>query len=273
MSRCIKWTLLLGYALVLFSCAKVMTETEKTRLPRKKTSDMLQMMDSLSRQKPTFFYSKIATNYTDTNRSVSFKTSVRMVKDSAISALITYVSLPVFNAMITTDSVKIVNKKDKCYSLESLAFIKDNFGIDFNYANLEELILGLPIVYDTTQKYFQIHDPFKYTLSTHKKRAIRRFDRNGKLVEREEFIIKYFVNNELNHLSGFQVDSPSDSTLIVVDYLEREFVNGYSIPKEVFLQIKTPRNSMRVVLRYDKIELNERQELFFVIPEKYEKCN
>jgi hypothetical protein len=57
-----------------------------------------------------------------------------------------------------------------------------------------------------------------------------------------------------------------------VDYTAREFVDGFSIPRNVLMRIKSPRNLMVLELRYDKIEINQPQPLFLVIPEGYEEC-
>lgn len=277
MNRFIKICLVgCGTVLLLFSCAKEMTDVQKEKLPRRKEKELIQVLDSISHKKPDFFYTKISTDFADTNKNVSFKTSIRMVKDSAINTLITYAKIPIVNSMITTDSVKITNKRDKCYIKQSLSYIKDNFGIDFNYRNLEELILGLPLDYDTTQKYFLIHDPFTYTISSHKKREIKRLDRSERaaerFVEKDDIVLKYFLTDDAKDLKGIFIESPSDSTSITVDYISREMFDGYNIPHEVYIQIRSPRNYMRINLEYDKAEINQPQPLVFVIPEGYEKC-
>ena len=65
--------------------------------------------------------------------------------------------------------------------------------------------------------------------------------------------------------------SPSDTTEISVDYLSFQADKGIKVPENVFIQIKTPRNRIYVRLEYEKIEINELQELIIVIPENYEK--
>lgn len=273
MIRSIKFYALCGTLLLLASCAKKLTEVEKEKLPRKKTQDLLEVMDSLSHRKPGFFYTKISTDFADTNRSISFKTSIRMVKDSAINTLITYAKIPMINSIITTDTVTVVNKRDKCYIIQSLSYIKENFGIDFNYRNLEELILGMPLDYDTTQKYFQINDPYNYTISSHKKRDIKKLERLDRHEpEKEDIIIKYYLSDDARGLKGMYIESPTDSTTIKVDYLTREMVQNYNIPKLVNIVITSPRNQMRIAMDYDKAEIDQPQPLFLVIPEGYEKC-
>jgi hypothetical protein len=273
--------IVLFFGLFVFSaCSKknaevvaIPTPVEKDdKLPRKRTQKLLSIMDSLSTNQPAFFYAKIGTDFSDTNRSVSFKTSIRMVNDSATNVLITYAKIPIVNATITGDSITLVNKKDKCYIKESLGFIKESFGVEFDYNHLEELVMGYPLGYDTSQRYFKLNEPFDYTISSHKKRELKRLDRQPLKESRENVIVKYILNDSLNALRGMIIESPDDTTTIVVNYLERIAVDRYILPKKVSLTITSPRNTIRMVLDYEKIEVNNPQQLYLVIPEEYEKC-
>ena len=73
-------------------------------------------MDSLHEMRPKYFYSKIKVTYSDEDRKTSFKSSVNIVQDSALSTILSYAAIPVFTAYIDTQMITIVNKKDKCYS-------------------------------------------------------------------------------------------------------------------------------------------------------------
>lgn len=268
MNQFIKIANYLLVCLLFASCATTKPAEESVKLPKRKPKEMLELLDSISIRKPDFFYTKLDTHYKDTNREVSFKTSMRMVRDSAINLLITYSRIPIVNSMITKDSMTIVNKKDRCVIKEDLSYLKESFGVDFAYTNLEEIFLGLPLDYDTTQKYHQIHDPYNYIISSHRKHKIRRNERRV----REDIVMKYIINKEFNHLKGMEVFSPSDSTEILVEYKSREMVENYFIPKEVYIQVKTPRNNIFIDLTYEKTEVNIRQPLIVIIPEGYEKC-
>lgn len=275
MSQNIKY-FLVGTFLTLFlvSCSEKLVVIHPEKLERKKTPELVHTLDSLFLLRPTFFYSKISTQFQDTNQSVSFKTSIRMVKDSATNALITYAAIPIFNTMLTKDSLTILNKRSKCYSKSKLSVLKDNFGYDFEYKNIEEIILGLPVAYDTNQKYFQIHDPYNYIISSHRKKEIKRNDRprQNRRNESNDIIIKYFLTSDAKGLRKMEIESPDDSTQIFVEYLSREMVDNFNIPKEVTVNVKTPRNNILINLTYEKIEINQPQPLFLVIPENYEIC-
>lgn len=295
MNRCIRYYFIGAFALLLVACSRKIVINNPEKLERRKTSELVGTLDSLYLLKPNFFYTKISTHFQDTNQSISFKTSIRMVKDSAVNALITFAALPIFNSMLTPDSLTILNKRNKCYTKTRLSYLKDNFGYAFDYKNVEELILGLPLAYDTNQKYFQIHDPFNYIISSHRKREIRRNDkgkpdkperninlrldrneRNGNNTENkegdDEIIIKYYLTNDAKGLKRMDIESPGDTTRVQVDYISREVVDNYNIPKEVFVQVFTPRNVIHVNLDYEKVEINQPQPLIMTIPESYEIC-
>ena len=241
---------------------------ENVKLEREKTNDLIFFLDSISDKKPFFFYAKIATDYSDTSKSLRFKTSLRMVKDSAMNLLFTYAKFPVANAIISKDSLTIVNKRTKCFIHQDLSYIKESFGIDFVYSNLEEVFLGLPLDFDVDQKYFQIHQSNYYVISSHRKNKIKR----GEKKDKEDIFVKYFIDQEMSSLAGMYISSPSDSTEIFVEYKSRELVEEYLLPKEVNINVITPRNNIKIALEYDKAEVNQPQPLILVIPSGYEHC-
>lgn len=274
MNRYTKITLCLFGFYWLCSCSpKFVGEATQTqtleKLPKKKDKELITTLDSLSLINPKTFYSKLSVDYKDTTREVSFKTSLKIVKDSAVNAIITYAKIPLVTTMITKDTIKVVNRKDKCYVIQTLSYIKDNFGIDFTYNNIEELFLGRPLDYNVNQKYFVINDPYHYQISSHRKREKKRFEKKAK----EDIIINYFLSNDARELKKTTISSPSDTTIIEVDYLSFQGNNGYKVPENVFIKIITPRNRIFVRLEYEKVEINEPQELIIVIPENYEKCD
>lgn len=271
MSHYIKVILILINGILLFSCAahkNVDNDIPKIKLERKRNSELITVLDSVSKSFPHHFYSKIKTNYIDTNRNNSFKTSIKLAKDSAVQALVTYANIPIANTLITKDSLKLTNKKDKCFIKKDLGYFKELFGVDFNYKNVEEIILGLPVDYDSVQKYFQIHGQNNYVLSSHRKFKQKRLERKAK----SDFIINYHLSPSLTMLQSTTIESPSDSTFINIEYVERELIDGYLTPKEVLINITTPRNNIHIELSYDKVEVNLPQLIELDIPESYEVC-
>ena len=168
----------LGYICFLFlgltACKTQELVTEQSaidKLPKIKDKELIDRIDSLSHIEPKTFYSKLSLSYRDLSKpteesEISLKTSIKIVSDSAVSAIITYARIPVVTALVTQDTLSVVNKRDRCYTVASLDYLKDLFGVDFSYENIEEIIYGKPLDYQLTQKYFVDNDPFQYSIST-----------------------------------------------------------------------------------------------------------
>ncbi|MEN9699712.1 MAG: hypothetical protein RLZZ301_910 [Bacteroidota bacterium] len=260
------------FILVLASCKApeaLVDADQSDKLPKRKDKELIDRLDSLSHIEPRTFYSKLDVVFTDSTKEISFKTSIKIVADSAVNAIITYARIPIVNAMVTTDSICVVNKKDRCYSMASLDYLKDMFGVDFTYENLEEIILGKPLDYHIDQKYFVDNNPFIYSISTHKKKDRRKPDRK----QRDDIIINYILSADSLRLEQTKITSVNDSTEVTVQYINRQLVSNFDIPLLVNVFITTPRKQLKLVLQYDRVEINEPQELIIVIPEAYEKCD
>lgn len=296
LTRSIKTILLLPFALlVLVACHPTESEFKPEKVDKRKTEDLVQALDSLSELRPDHFFSKIKTTFADTNRTLTFKTSLRMTKDSAVSALITKAAIPIAQALVRPDSVLISNKINNCYIRKDLSYFKDAFGVDFSYVNIEELILGLPIDFDTTQRYFQINDNYEYIISSRKKHQVRKElkdderdreklekdkdkdkdrnrDRDRRKNEDDNIIVQYYLNRDISALNRIFIDSPDDTTSINIQYLSRDSIGQYLIPREVQIDIKTPRNNVYIELKYGGTEINVPEEIVFIIPEDYDEC-
>lgn len=252
------------------SCAKkIVGELPRAKVERVRTSDLVRKIDSLATITPNTFYSKISTSFKDTNQELSFKTSVRMLKDSVITAMITYAGIPLVNSIITKDSLQFTNKKDRCYVKTTLKLLKQEYGVDFDLKNIQELLLGKPLGYHPQQKYYQIHDPYTYILSSHRKREIKKMERKNF----DDFILKYHFSNDSLGIKKMEIENNKDSTFILISYKSKKKIENYWVPEEVEIRITTKKNAILVVLNYDKIEINQEQEIYFTIPENYEPCN
>lgn len=236
------------------------------KLPKVKDEVLINRLDSLSKQRPDHFYTRLSSKYSDSKTNVSFKTSIRMRADSAFHALITFARIPIYNVMVTPDTLTMVDKRNNCYIKENMNYLKTTFGVDFKHKNIEELILGMPIAWDKNIEYQQIKDPYNYVVSSISKRKIRRQDSD------DEVIIRYFLSEDTKSLKKLIIDSPKDSTSIIVNYFGREMVDGYSLPLEGDITVETPKDKLFINFEYNKISVNDPRVLYLSIPNKYEKC-
>ena len=265
MIRCTNFILSIFCGVLFVACG---TTKVLNKVSRKKTNELTARLDSISKNIPNTFYTKISTEFKDTNQQLSFKTSIRLVKDSAMTALVTYLGIPVVNSLVTKDTLAFTLKKEKCYVKTDVSLLRQKFGVDFSFRNLEEIIFGLPIDFDAKAKYHQLMDPYYHVLSTHKKRKIKRLGRKGT----DDYVIKYFFTDDSLGIKKIELFNPSDSTQIFIDYLKKEINVGYVLPKEIAIRILTAKNNVFIRLEYDRVEINQPLEIYFTIPENYEHC-
>lgn len=236
-----------------------------TKLPKVDSDILIDRLDSLSNQRPEHFYTKLSSKYSDSKFNVSFKTSIRMRADSALHALITFARIPIYNTMVTPDTLTMVDKRNNCYMKEGMEYLKETFGVDFQHHNIEELVLGIPVAWNEELNYQQIKDPYNYIVSSTPKRRILRQDT-------EDVILRYFLSNDTQTLEKTIIDSPKDSTSITINYYGREMVNGYNIPLKGDIKVNTPNDELFIDFKYNKVSVNEPRVLYLSIPNKYERC-
>lgn len=272
----IRWIPAVLLLILVASCSPKIMLLNPDKLERRKTPELISALDEMIKVRPEYFYSRISTKFKDTTQSLSFKTSLKIKKDSAVSAFISFAAIPILQVMVTQDSLKIVDKRNKCYTITDLSVIKNTFGYAFDYANVEELFLGIPLAYDTNQRYFQIHDPFNYIISSHRKRHIKKNEK-GKPMDKnsendDDIIIKYYLSDDITRIKKLEIESPSDTTKLEINYVTSEIVNSVNVPKNVEIKVVTPRNTINLTLDYEKTEVNEPQSLILVIPKTYGIC-
>ena len=257
---------LLVLLFVLSSCARQWSDSSQKpiKLPKLKQKEFVSKLDSISKNAPHYLYTKLKVNYKDQERKVSFKTTLKAVNDSAVSALVSFARIPVFSALIDASKLMIVNKKEKCFSEESLNSLSKKLGVSFQRDNIEEIIYGHAIGFSKSQKYHMFNDPFHYVLSTHRKGYGRK---------KKEIVYTYQLHPTQNHLEQTKIHVPMDSTEIEVNYLEWQYSESFLLPKKIQLKIQTPIVSATIELQYTKLDVVTPDALFLIIPEKYEKCD
>ncbi len=252
---------------ILTSCARKGTE-DAEKVGKHSNLELRAVLDSLSSVEYDWFYAKISTKYKDTAMNVSFKTSVRIKKDSLLNTLITYARIPVYNTLLTKDSIIMVDKRAKCVMHESLDYFRKEYAMDVEYENAEEMFFGAPIAYDSEMKYYRVNDPYSYTMCSHRKRDIKRNVRKDK----REIVTYYTLSDDLKSLKSQKIESPQDTSVVLIEYKQRELVSGFFVPKKIEITIFTPRQEIKVFMDYKKTRINHKEKIHFVVPEKYVEC-
>ncbi|MEO5682224.1 MAG: DUF4292 domain-containing protein [Chitinophagaceae bacterium] len=98
------------------------------------------------------FSAKLKVNFRDKQgEQPELTVFVRMQKDSLIwvSVNATIFSYEALRVLITPDSVKVLNKKDKIVQLRSVSYLKELVDLPFDFYTLQDFLLGNPIYLDS----------------------------------------------------------------------------------------------------------------------------
>ncbi len=216
-------------------------------------------LDSLSLLKVKTFYTKLKVDYKTEKQDLSFKASVKLVADSAINIIFSYANIPVINSFLTNDSITIIDRQAKCYTKERLNYFSELFGIDFSYQNIENLIMGRPMSKEFNEAFYvekaEYDSIFRDTTA------------------KNNLILNYSISSETKKLVMTKIFKPSDSIEIQIRYVSTQVISDLTVPNEINISISSPRNKIFIHLEYDKPEVDNKLELVFIIPEKYEICN
>ena len=255
------------------SCAKKNIELPITPVIEYKIKDrsLAKTLDSLSALKPTRFYAKIKIEFKDNTTDVSFKTSIKIERDSLLNAIVTKAGFPIANALMSLDSVKILNIPEKCFVKNSWNSFRELLNIEIDYFNLENILLGRPLTDEFNQKYFVEKEQFDAQLT----KSIEDSTINPPLdsLLMGNLMVNYILTEDLKDIFQTRIFRASDSTEIIIKYVKRQAISGYNLPYEVIITLSNSRYNLITQLEYEKLEVNLYTEINFVIPQKYEICN
>jgi Domain of unknown function (DUF4292) len=107
------------------------------------------------------FSAKVKVNYRDKEgEQPELTVFIRMQKDSLIwiSVNATIFSYEALRVLITPDSVKVQNKKDKIVQLRSVNYLKELVDLPFDFYTLQDFLLGNPIYLDSNVVSYKKND-------------------------------------------------------------------------------------------------------------------
>ena len=114
--------------------------------------DLMQKLNSNRITNFKTFSAKVKVNYRDKEgEQPELTVFIHMAKDSLIwiSVNATIFSYEALRVLITPDSVKVLNKRDKIVQLRSVSYLKDLVNLPFDFYTLQDLLLGNPIYLDS----------------------------------------------------------------------------------------------------------------------------
>jgi hypothetical protein len=189
-------------------------------------------------------------------RNVTAKIRVR--KDSLIWVSFAMFGIEGARAIITPDSVKILNRLEGTYIAESFAFFQKKYNAPLSFQNLQELIVG-NVIEPNLDIYRATQDSTHYLLS-------KIIDGSG---------ITYALDGKtllLNSLTINDLRLQQNLTMLYADYQPLEKLPKVQAPVTRALTIRSAEKVIAAMgFEYNKIEIDLPMNVEFEIPNTYKQ--
>ncbi len=240
-----------------------------------------------------YYSAKAGVELKDSTGSKSFKAHIRCAMDSAAwISVVPALGIEVARALLTVDSLKVLDKVGDKYWVGDTAQAKRKFGLAPELALFQQALLGLPIGLDPEEKYKSEREDGQYTLTSKERRRFRRAAEDlavddtlardhdmterrlertlRKAEKREAIVFKYWLEPDSFRVTRVLISDLAHDQQADVRYSFRTTVNGHSLPARVSLSLSDPARHAEAVFELDRISLDGPLQINFRIPEKFE---
>ena len=180
--------------------------------------------------------------------------NIRIKKDSIIWISVTPgMGIEIIRSIITPDSVKIINRLDNKYEKYSITYLKETVGVDLNFYNLQNLLVGdllLPLhaedmlsdkpsedVWEVIQKRNALFSKSIISKSQKKVRLLDAKNQEGKSIKSEYANFALIDSIVFHQSQKLMLVNDKDSSFVEVNHQKIEFTSKdisfpFSVPKK-----------------------------------------
>lgn len=203
------------------------------------------------------FSAKIRVDYeNEKGRQPDFIANIRMLKDSLIwVSLSNDIGIEGIRVLISNDSIKILDKLANTYQVRPLSAIQEVSQIPFEFADLQNLLVGNPIFLNKDSITSYTHTPGGYTLLS------------------IDVLFKNLIsisNTFVIEKSKLDDNDPALNRTCNLVYTEYENKTGklFSTMREIVI---IQQNKLDVKLKFKDYKFNEELSFPFTIPKKFKR--
>ena len=222
---------------------------------------------------------KASTSIENDGEERSFKTNVKIRKDSLMWMSITKGPIQAFKILMDADSIRMINEIDENYILGSFDEVSDKFGVDMNYQFVENMLIGNSVDYKELKKMKVSIEDDMYVLSNLNRNKLNKHQKN-KSLKNDSIWLRYWVNPGSYKIEKARFDILTDDSLtsgMEVKYDNFVIVNTDSsslMPSKITFSIdKEGDVNFMIIFELSRIKSGEPFRLPFEIPKGYQLNN
>jgi len=196
---------------------------------------------------------KAKAGLTINNNSHDVNMNIRMQKDNAIWVSVTVIAgLEVARALITPDSIKILNRLESTYISKPFSYIYQFASREVNFNTLQDIFIGNALAGTLSQSS-------TVDISTGQTQV------KGTL-EKLAYILTF---NQSNNLIQSNLTDPAASQVLSINYSEHRNIGNQEIPHVISIKSNAGNKSIGIDLRYTSVGLNESLDFPFSVPKRF----
>ncbi len=245
------------YALALLACLVVACKTpvvpNSTNSPSKRSAKFLLRQLDKQRLNYEWFGCRAKIKIDSEERDAVFSAALRMQKDSLIWVRIQKMSVEGVRIRITPSTIEVLNRQEAQYLKRPFSFIKEEYGLDISFAQLQEVLLGNPILYQDRTLLSSVSEK-RLSLQT---------------PPNQQQVLKLFLRASdflLEELRG-----SIEGSSLSITYSDYETVGQQKIASKKVVHIDSKDvGVVDIDLNFSGIVLDQVQKVSFTVPSSYE---
>lgn len=247
--------------LLLLTIVFVFGSCKNRKLITSEDGILLELPDNafskVSRNLPEFeFLSlKAKSSFKTKDASQSFTLILKMRRDSFIWASVSGFGFEAVRALITTDSVTVIDRLNKTYYKESIDYLSTLIGFDVNLSQLQNILIGNPPI-----------SGVDYLVTNHETYHAHLRAVNGTLESILQLNSQFQVNRS-------RMEQMRTKEVLDIRYLNHSKIKGLGeIPEDLEAKVSSgERNVVEITLHYTSVDTDKFDNLPIQIPKNYEK--
>ena len=247
---------LLGVLVILVFASCKSPALPPSRVPMKNIESK-ELSKSIAKNKLDYkkFRSRVKATYDNGKRSQQIIVNLRIEKSKAIWMSANMI-VPIAKLLITPDKVSFYEKFQKTFFEGDVSFINQQFNTSFEFEDIQNLLMGLPLADINRGRWETISHPKFYVLTP----------RSNKMRFRPTFF--FDPNNFLLLEQRFMV--PGTQQSLTIRYSNHQKLEGEFIPGEVQISLFDGSDLTRIKLEYTRADFPDRISIPFDIPADYQ---
>lgn len=216
-----------------------------------------------------WFSAKIDASYTQKRSTSDFKGQVRIRKDSLIWVSISpALGIEMFRMLLSTDSVRYINRFDKEYFVGDYALVSRFLKIDIDFDILQSLLTGNDFQFYESNTFRASIDSREYRLTTTGRWKIRK---EAEIQGASPVVLlqNIWLNPESFKITRMDVkEYMKDNRKLEAVYGEFEMLGTSLFPRQIRFNVQAEEPA-RLKFNYSRATYNESLTFPFSIPENY----